>query len=48
MLKQQGGGGNNREEVLKKMAAGFDNYMDLSAHLQVSDAPTSAGRRVIL
>ncbi|CAK8671406.1 unnamed protein product [Clavelina lepadiformis] len=34
VLKQQGGGITSREDVLKKMAAGFDRYQELSAHLQ--------------
>ena len=38
MLKRQGGGGQSREDVLKKMAAAFDKYEELFAHLQVSCA----------
>jgi len=36
VLKQTGGGANSREEMLKEMAAAFDKYMELNAHLQVS------------
>ena len=36
VLKQQGGGANTREETLKKLAAAFDGYQELSAHLQVT------------